>query len=56
MANKHPNAGEPFRVDEETPFGGPGELPGYVVGECGHRVAKSEWEAGYRNCERCGEG
>ena len=27
---------------------------GYVVGACGHRVAGSEWMAGFRNCERCG--
>lgn len=27
---------------------------GYVVGTCGHRVAGSEWMAGFRNCERCG--
>lgn len=26
---------------------------GYVVGECGHRVAQAEWDAGFRNCERC---
>lgn len=36
----------------------PGEsipsMPGYVVGKCGHRVAGSEWRAGFRNCERCG--
>ena len=30
----------------------PGQ-PGYVVGKCGHRVAKTEWRAGYRVCERC---
>lgn len=27
--------------------------PSYVVGECGHRVASSEWRAGFRTCERC---
>lgn len=27
--------------------------PGYVVGECGHRVARSEWRAGNRTCESC---
>jgi hypothetical protein len=26
---------------------------GYVVGICGHRVARSEWCAGFRLCERC---
>ncbi|WP_242892647.1 hypothetical protein [Actinomadura litoris] len=31
----------------------PGQ-PGYVVGECGHRVAASEWRSGFRTCERCG--
>ena len=30
----------------------PGQ-PGYVVGECGHRVAGSEWRVGFRVCERC---
>lgn len=30
----------------------PGQ-PGFVVGECEHRVAKSEWRAGFRTCERC---
>jgi hypothetical protein len=30
----------------------PGQ-PSYVVGNCGHRVAGSEWRAGYRVCERC---
>lgn len=29
-------------------------IPGYVLGECGHRVAGQEWRAGFRNCERCG--
>jgi uncharacterized protein YbaR (Trm112 family) len=26
---------------------------GYVVGECTHRVAASEWRVGFRVCERC---
>lgn len=26
---------------------------GFVVGECEHRVAASEWRAGFRTCERC---
>jgi hypothetical protein len=29
------------------------DMPGYVVGECLHRVAASEWRAGFRQCERC---
>lgn len=32
-----------------------GGMEGFVVGNCGHRVAGSEWRAGFRNCERCGE-
>jgi hypothetical protein len=28
-------------------------IPGFVVGVCGHRVAGSEWRAGFRTCERC---
>lgn len=39
--------GEPF-VSEAF---GPRE--GYVVGECRHAVAQSEWNAGLRKCERC---
>lgn len=31
-------------------------VPGYVVGTCEHRVAKSEWRAGFRTCERCNFG
>jgi hypothetical protein len=31
-----------------------GGMAGYVVGKCGHRVAESEWRAGFRNCERDG--
>lgn len=30
----------------------PGQ-PGFVVATCGHRVAASEWRAGFRTCERC---
>jgi hypothetical protein len=30
-----------------------GGQAGFVVGECGHRVAKQEWRAGFRVCERC---
>lgn len=28
-------------------------LPGYVVGDCQHKVAQTEWVAGMRECERC---
>jgi hypothetical protein len=28
---------------------------GYLTGRCRHAVALSEWRAGFRNCERCGE-
>jgi hypothetical protein len=46
----HPAAGEPF-INEEI-----GARPGFVVGECGHAVAESEWRAGFRTCERCPDG
>jgi excisionase family DNA binding protein len=39
--------GEPF-VSEAF-----GPRPGYVVGTCGHAVAQSEWNAGFKKCERC---
>lgn len=29
------------------------DMLGYVVGQCTHRVAASEWRAGFRVCERC---
>ncbi|NEA22637.1 DUF6197 family protein [Actinomadura bangladeshensis] len=29
------------------------DRPGYLVAECGHSVAGSEWRAGFRTCERC---
>lgn len=38
--------GEPFVSSE-----GPRE--GFVVGVCRHAVARSEWNAGFRKCERC---
>ena len=38
------------RIPPENNFG----QTGYVVGACTHRVAGSEWMAGFRNCERCG--
>lgn len=40
---------EPFPVGE--PF--PGSEEGYVTGLCAHRVARSEWAAGFRVCEHC---
>ncbi len=42
--------GTPFRAPDLPPV----LVAGFVVGECGHRVAGTEWRAGYRNCERCG--
>jgi hypothetical protein len=37
-----------------TPFDpGTGPQVGYVAGDCGHRVAVSEWNVGLRTCERC---
>ena len=40
--------------EREIPFEFDGEvLAGYVAGWCGHRVAVSEWRAGFRVCERC---
>lgn len=42
---------------EGVPYPVPGseipDQPAYVVGNCGHRVARSEWRAGWRTCERC---
>ncbi|GGS88324.1 hypothetical protein ACFFV7_51075 [Nonomuraea spiralis] len=61
-----PNDREPTEPDmddenddqEEPPvYPAPGsqipDQPGYVVGTCAHRVAGSEWRAGFRTCERC---
>lgn len=42
----HPDAGQPFHS-------GFGLRNAYVVGQCGHAVARSEWAAGFRVCERC---
>ncbi len=40
--------------DQPIPFDpGTGPERGFVAGHCGHRVARSEWRAGFRNCERC---
>lgn len=45
-------AGEPGPFYPQP--GGPiPDMPGYLVAECGHQVARSEWEAGFRSCERC---
>lgn len=42
---------------QAVPFDpGTGPMAGYVAGLCGHRVAESEWRAGYRTCEQCGRG
>lgn len=39
---------------QAVPFDpGTGVMAGYVAGFCGHRVAESEWQAGYRVCEAC---
>jgi len=41
-------------ADDPVPFVGPhGPVPGFVTGLCGHRMAGSEWRAGFRTCERC---
>lgn len=37
-------------VNELVPMG---MLQGFVVGHCGHRVAQTEWRAGFRVCEHC---
>ena len=39
---------------DPIPAGLTGGMAGFVVGDCGHRVAASERRAGFRNCERCG--
>jgi hypothetical protein len=43
--------------EQELAYPAPGaeipDQPGNVVGTCGHRVAASEWRAGFRTCERC---
>lgn len=42
---------------EPRPFVDPENGPriGYVVGTCEHAVARQEWDAGMRSCERCPE-
>lgn len=43
------NAGDPYH-NSALP---PDLFAGFVIGECGHRVAGSEFRAGMRTCERC---
>lgn len=45
---------EPLKPGDPIPPEQNGGQAGYVAGECGHRVAGTEWAAGFRNCERCG--
>lgn len=45
------HAGEVFNPDRGDEVGPP--QPGYRAGRCGHRVALTEWRAGFRVCERC---
>lgn len=46
--------GVPHSWKPGDPFNdGSGIVEGYVVGKCGHRVAQSEWAAGFEHCERC---
>jgi hypothetical protein len=51
----HPGANTPEDQGDDVlqPGHAIPDQPGYVVGTCGHRVAGSEWSAGYRTCERC---
>lgn len=51
VATAGPDEAVPF-VNDELP---PELTVGFVVGHCGHRVARSEWAAGYRLCEHCAE-
>jgi len=53
--NEAMNGTDYLMPGDPIPPGRTGGMPGFVVGECGHRVAASEWRAGFRNCERCGE-
>lgn len=46
-----------IQKENAIPFVNP-DLPpeltvGFVAGRCGHRVARSEWNVGIRDCERC---
>lgn len=52
----YPRIREEFlrQAHEPVPFNpGSGVVPGYMAGWCGHRVAATEWAAGFRVCERC---
>lgn len=53
-ADSTPPAGGGLKPGDPIPPERTGGMKGFVVGECGHRVAGSEWRAGFRNCERCG--
>jgi hypothetical protein len=44
---------DPLQPGDPIPPERTGGMTGFVVGECGHRVAGSEWQAGFRTCERC---
>ncbi len=50
-----PDEPVPFKMADPGPYphDGNGTLLGYVAGWCGHKVARSEWRAGSRVCERC---
>lgn len=57
MSGGHPMMIKPIHPESGQPFTHP-DLPeglGGIVGWCGHRVAESEWLAGYRVCERDSE-
>jgi helix-turn-helix protein len=46
---------KPLSPGDPIPPERTGGMTGFVVGVCGHRLAGSEWAAGFRNCVRCGE-
>lgn len=52
-ATSHSQVIEYPEPGSEIPPENNGGQAGYVVGECGHRVARQEWRAGFRTCERC---
>jgi hypothetical protein len=45
----------PLQPGDPVPPERTGGMAGFVVAVCGHRIAASEWRAGFRNCERCPE-
>ena len=55
MTSTERRGGGPLKPGDPIPPERTGGMTGFVVGECGHRLAGSEWRAGFRNCERCGE-